>query len=1452
MGLSTSIPRGRKKRKRECRSSAAYEGDWSQDEKYDSEVYLDPIYRKHANRQANKVLLRVRLLYFIQQEVIGECGPLVVAGTHHTELPVIPPPCDSPPVSWWDSEADKCLLLGVYKHGYERFNVMRMDPCLCFLARCGPPDGAAVLAEMTNGQVILFQPPLCSGGDEDGDKTSAGGALDEEEESLAESTSTRDESTSVSATATPTPTPTPTSVGEEGRFPFPSATDLNNRIRRLVTCYQRSYKKEEMRLAARARRMERQERMEALVRERELKRLELQQRRWSKREEAEFQRVIASYGVDYDRKEKRLDWTRFRQLAHLDRKYDDTLNEYYHAFMAMCKRMGGRKLTPEEVELLQMVVEPIPEDRARRTLETMELLIRVREEILPDPKLEEKLRDLCQVSGDLPDWWICGKHDLDLLLGVARHGFSRTDYYLLNDPTLSFKDVLRRFMSGEPLLDEALKNKWKPEEKKGRAKEKREERNKGKEKEAKGQNGQELVKELEEEEKVTNKDIDEKVEEEKEVEENSEKGDRSEDKDCVEKQDVDMKEIDDADKIDEEVAEKQEDQVAENRNIAKAEEEEEETDKDVDAGKVKLEGTEKDVIGKAEEEGTEKDVVIGKAMEEGTEKDVIIKKAKEETEKDAVIEKAKEEGTEKESGKVNEEHVQEGCVAVKMEESGTESEGKVLKKEKEEKLIAKNPALSAAVGISLDFSQPLLSLAQMDEAIGRQSYFSSDPYGDPLLSHASTFGQAIRWPRDRILQIRVEHISKALETDEWPVPKGYTSGSIDSTPDATPRRDTSTPMSSAKLRALLNFHHLSMLSPSGTTASPRSVLEEEPRVPATREPLSSPSHQQQQIQLQPPPAHQHPKTTVLAHMPSGMLDLSMKSTSNTNAASPSATGSSSTPVLTSSAPMDLSSFSKQSSGSHASKNLKEARSSAAGSKLQDTLDKLRQRKMESVTSSPEKEKKRKKLDQIVMGLCAAKGGNSALGKGGNEDQAEGCKSPWGSVSQKEGKEKGKNLGDLGRSSVTITPIPQSRSSSEHLKMESKEAKVNRWLAEQLHITPDRPSSPSSWLDGSRRSMASPGLTGNNTTSAVGRRPRVDPNALDWNRLTGEENVAVINRLTGKKITGGKAPQLKHLAQWLLDNPMFDVDPKWAELVRLKGNLPDDLQRRISLEKKKGPGFSMPSIPTLGDLSSLAESAAAVGAVSSTTGSHSRDKDKSGKGSGTGSNPMSSFLFPPPGFMYNPLALGTMGGFSLPPGFPSTLLNGLNPCSVSSSSAMGSLSSLHSMAKSGSTSALTSSIPDFHMGSGKYQSGTKSSRTSTTTAHPSIAATCLSAASSHSHNQKTGNSGPGRSGVTVATGDSDDESLKSLMGNHDDDDDLGPEESESENKNVERVVLKESKDLEKEVEEQRRNLLREIRGERSGLTKEERNLLREKKKERLLKERTSPRGEKGKHRHDAPT
>lgn len=109
---------------------------------------------------------------------------------------------------------------------------------------------------------------------------------------------------------------------------------------------------------------------------------------------------------------------------------------------------------------------------------------------------------------------------------------------------------------------------------------------------------------------------------------------------------------------------------------------------------------------------------------------------------------------------------------------------------------------------------------------------------------------------------------------------------------------------------------------------------------------------------------------------------------------------------------------------------------------------------------------------------------------------------------------------------------------------SHEAKVNKWLAEQNAVIPEQPLG-ADYL--SRR-----------------RRPRMDPTILDWKKLTGEENVSVIHRTTGKKITGSKAPQLKRLSQWLIENPMYDVDPKWSELVKeSKPSLDPKLQRPLS-------------------------------------------------------------------------------------------------------------------------------------------------------------------------------------------------------------------------------------------------------------------------------------------------
>ena len=65
-----------------------------------------------------RVLLRVRLLYYLKQEVIGAEEEKVFLGKHFSEIDIPPPSLDGEvPCGWWDEDADKSLLIGTHKHG---------------------------------------------------------------------------------------------------------------------------------------------------------------------------------------------------------------------------------------------------------------------------------------------------------------------------------------------------------------------------------------------------------------------------------------------------------------------------------------------------------------------------------------------------------------------------------------------------------------------------------------------------------------------------------------------------------------------------------------------------------------------------------------------------------------------------------------------------------------------------------------------------------------------------------------------------------------------------------------------------------------------------------------------------------------------------------------------------------------------------------------------------------------------------------------------------------------------------------------------------------------------------------------------------------------------------------------------------------------------------------------
>ncbi|XP_072100919.1 chromodomain-helicase-DNA-binding protein 6 isoform X1 [Mobula birostris] len=444
-GLSAPVPRGRKGKKMKTPLSQPElkNADWVAS--CNPEVlFHDDGYKKHLKQHCNKVLLRVRMLYYLKQEVLGEAADKALDGIDASKLEVWIPEVDynDIPVDWWDGDSDKSLLIGVYKHGYERYNAMRADPALCFLERVGMPDETSLAAEQ--GGVDLSADmsegvDLCKG--EDSELKSDGQFKDQPDEdanSCIESAIMEKGEDSI--------------LGQDGtdidRPQWPVASVLTARLRRLITVYQRCNRKELVRMESLARnnqrRWYRQDEIWGRIPEMDIVNMEGQQR-WTRREQTDFYRVVSTFGVVYDPDKKQFDWNQFRSFARLERKTDGSLERYFRSFVAMCRNVCRLPQRKDEASDPNIFVEPITEERASRTLYRIELLRKVREQVLRSPQLNERLK-LCRPSLYLPVWWECGKHDRDLLIGTAKHGLSRTDYYILNDPQLSFREAHRNYV----------------------------------------------------------------------------------------------------------------------------------------------------------------------------------------------------------------------------------------------------------------------------------------------------------------------------------------------------------------------------------------------------------------------------------------------------------------------------------------------------------------------------------------------------------------------------------------------------------------------------------------------------------------------------------------------------------------------------------------------------------------------------------------------------------------------------------------------------------------------------------------------------------------------------------------------------------------------------------------------------------------------------------------------
>lgn len=133
--------------------------------------------------------------------------------------------------------------------------------------------------------------------------------------------------------------------------------------------------------------------------------------------------------------------------------------------------------------------------------------------------------------------------------------------------------------------------------------------------------------------------------------------------------------------------------------------------------------------------------------------------------------------------------------------------GDILKKsqiEEENDLCSKQAAELKAMFPDLEVIQPLSRLSQIDTFVLR------DKQGSGALDFSETtvaqlFTNAIKWPKEYAIQVRLQHIIYAVETKEWPATKSFSAYAtgignefdipIHELPGDPPKRETSTPMS---------------------------------------------------------------------------------------------------------------------------------------------------------------------------------------------------------------------------------------------------------------------------------------------------------------------------------------------------------------------------------------------------------------------------------------------------------------------------------------------------------------------------------------------------------------------------------------------------------------------------------------------------------------------------------
>eukprot|EP00057_Strongylocentrotus_purpuratus_P010743 XP_011665217.1 PREDICTED: chromodomain-helicase-DNA-binding protein 7-like [Strongylocentrotus purpuratus] len=106
-------------------------------------------------------------------------------------------------------------------------------------------------------------------------------------------------------------------------------------------------------------------------------------------------------------------------------------------------------------------------------------------------------------------------------------------------------------------------------------------------------------------------------------------------------------------------------------------------------------------------------------------------------------------------------------------------------------------------------------------------------------------------------------------------------------------------------------------------------------------------------------------------------------------------------------------------------------------------------------------------------------------------------------------------------------------------------------------------------DGATGAAAAPSSSPGGSTTPVKKRKRLkNPIRLDEGAITGEEKVGMISRESGKRLAGKHCPSLANLSDWLMKHQSYNVAMEWANIVKSKGYLREELKNRVATSKSR--------------------------------------------------------------------------------------------------------------------------------------------------------------------------------------------------------------------------------------------------------------------------------------------